>query len=291
MNHSEWPGLSEETRLKLFQLKEIAPPAGMAREIIRVAGDEQVELDDVVATIERSPEIAARILHCANSAYYGQRSRIHSVRDAVIRVLGLSVTKSLMLAMALSGCFQLRPCPGFSRERHWFVAVATAGLARDLAADLLTPQRPAPATAYMAGLLHNLGLLALVHAFPTELARVFAEADPVRGEDLLRQLVGIDAPTAGSWLAARWGLPEEMAQVMGHHLDPGFRGTNWPLVRLVGLAAQLAGSLFDRKEPGEVALGAEGLLPTSRVSEATGQLAGQRDALLELAELLAGSGS
>ena len=290
MSDSEWSGLSEKTRLKLFQLREIAPPAGMSREIIRIAGNDQVELDEVVAVIERSPETAARILRCANSAYYGQRGHIHAVRDAVIRVLGLSVTKSLMLAMALSGCFQLKECPGFSRERHWFIAVAAASLARDLAPHLQASPRPTPATAYTAGLLHNLGTLALVHTFPREMAQVFAEPEAPRRQLLLRSLVGLDGATAGKWLATHWGLPGEMALVMAHYGAPSFRGTDWPLVRLVGLGTVVAEQLFARQEVPVGDEWTEGFLPASLVSAAAGQLASEHTSLMDLAGLLAGKG-
>lgn len=277
--------------LRLFRLQEIPPPQGMALEAIRIIGDDRVDLSEVVVLIEKSPEFAARILRCANSAYYGCQSQVASVRDAVIRVLGLSTTKSLILAAALADSFEL-PCQGFSRERFWFGAVACAQLSQDLAGSLLPPQKPAPPVAYTAGLLHNLGLLALIHAFPDEVKQAFDLA--WKGDSpnsVVEQATGLTSGQAGEWLAWRWGFPESLTRVMASHDVPDYQGTDWPLVRLVGLASSIADGMFtaNAKKTFPANL-PENLLLGAAVGDATERLMQQMPELLELAVLLADGG-
>jgi HD-like signal output (HDOD) protein len=261
----------------------------MALEAIRILGDDRVDLGVVVAIIEKSPEFAARILRCANSAYYGCHGKVASVRDAVIRVLGLSMTKSLILATALADSFDLS-CPGFSRERFWFGSVACAQLSHDLTGSLLTQEKPAPAVAYTAGLLHDFGLLALVHAFPDQVEQALTCS---RNRDSLSKTIetatGLSPAQAGEWLGLRWGFPENLIEVMASHRVPDYRGKGWPLVRLVGLAAQIADGLFTAKpqQPAPSNLPGD-FLNTEVAGAAVARLTQQMDELLELAHLLAG---
>lgn len=275
-------------RLRLFRLQEIPPPKGMALEAIQIIGDERVDLREVVALVEKSPEFTARILRCANSAYYGYHSQIGSVRDAVIRVLGLSTTKSLILATALVDSFDLS-LRNFPRERFWFGSVACAQLCHDLANNLLTPNKPAPAVAYTAGLLHNLGLLALIHTFSEELEQAlsFTRGDAATNADI-EEITGLSAAQAGEWLAWKWGFPEALANVMAYHDVPDYQGTDWPLVRLVGLAATIADGLFDADAMRAFPRIIPGNLVHAEIAlAAMDHLTQQMPELLELAHLLA----
>lgn len=242
------PPPNEKMRRKLLRLKEIPPPDAMSQEIIRVAGDEQVDMEEIVRLINQSPELAARILRVANSAYYGHRGLIHSVDQAVIRVLGLSITKSLTLALALSGSFQWRNCPNFQGERHWFLAILTANLSQSLAPSLQVEEKPHPATAYTAGLIHNLGILALTQLFPEQMGRVFAAKDASETDRRLQKL-GLDHHLAGSWLAKTWGLPESLIRAIAFYGDPSYRGPCWPLVQLVGFSATVAEKVHSGEFP------------------------------------------
>lgn len=282
----------EEVRLKLFRLKEIPPPSGSAQVIMRVAADENVSLTQIVSLIEKSSELTARILRCANSAYYGQRSQICSVREAVIRVLGLSVTKSLILAMALAGSFRLRPCAGFDKERHWFVSVTTATLAQDLSRKLLVYDKPAPGTAYTAGLIHNLGVLALLHSFPNQMEQVFAQDNSSNLQQAMMNLIGVDHRIAGGWLAQRWGLPEDLILTITHHEDPTYTGSAWPLVRLIGLSALFAVNLYQGtiNQNTFTRYTQSDMIDNNDVEQSVLRLIEQADKLKGLAQLLAGDG-
>jgi HD-like signal output (HDOD) protein len=248
MPNASGPTLPEAAQLKLFRLKEIPLPAGPALDALRLTTDEQVDLADLAQVIHRSPELTLRILRCANSAYFGQRRQIAGIEEAIIRVLGLTLTRSLVLTLAVSQPFNLKACPRFDAERHWFVACTTATLAERLVGHLHIDRHLPAGNAYSAGLLHNLGLLALVHVFPREADVVLRACPDGRPGDELRAALGIGPREAGPWLARHWGLPEVLARVMAHHQDYGYRGEDWPLAHLIGLTKLLADSLY-RNEP------------------------------------------
>ncbi|MBN2429140.1 MAG: HDOD domain-containing protein [Deltaproteobacteria bacterium] len=240
------PTPEDEVRSRLFALGEIPPPPAIAQELIRLAGNDQADIHELVKVVEKSPELTARILRWANSAYYGQRNQIFSTRDGIIRVLGLSTAKSLLLAQALAVSFATRELSFFPLERFWYLAVATATLGQDLAQQHFR-HKVSPGIAYTAGLIHNIGLLALVTAFPEELEQVFIEKheDPISFR--IYGKIGIDPCVAGAWLGKRWGLPEDFVRVIRYLKDPDYEGQQWEMVRLIGLAAVVAEHHLDGK--------------------------------------------
>jgi HD-like signal output (HDOD) protein len=277
---------------RLFRLQEIAPPSAMAQEIMDVATDDQADLEQVATVIERQPELTARILRCANSAYYGQRGNIFSVAEAIIRVLGLSITKALALSLALGGSFRTRYCPGFKEERYWLSAVLTATLARQLTPRLLLSDRPDIGAAYTAGLMCNIGLLALVDLFPEQMSKVFAESDPAGERRKMQELLGLDAQQAGAFLGRRWGLPNPLVEAIAHCRDAEVGQDQNPLVFLVRIAVMVG----DRLTYGEgvmdlspVLLG--NVLDRSDVEEAISYIVENFEDIRGMAQLLSGGNS
>ncbi len=288
MSGPEQKDASEEAELKIFKLKELSPPSGLSLKILQVVTDEGVDLEDVATVIEKSPELAGRILACANSAFYCQRGQVSSVVQAIVRVLGLSVTKSLALSLTLSSSFRNRKCRGFKEDKHWYLSVLTASLARALSLQLTADNRPDPGIAYNAGLLHDIGTLALVDLYPDLMSRVFEEPTAAQQQAAMVELVGLDSQAAGGLLARRWGLPAKLVDAITYCKSPGFTGASFPLVALVGVSAAIAERLYS----GEGGLD----LPDNRFSKlyqpeqldaAVQRVSGHIEELKDLARLLA----
>lgn len=281
--------LKEELQRRLLMLQGIAPPSAMGQEILRVVTDEQADLEHVAATIEKYPELTARVLRCANSAYYGHRGEIYAVADAIIRVLGLSVTKALALSLTLESSFRLRNCPGFKIENYWFSAVLTANLARSLAPLMRSEHYLDLGAAYTVGLLHNIGLLALVELFPQPMSQVFAEPDVEAQQALMQSLLGMDVQQAGAVLGRRWGLPKPLIHAITYCRDKDHLSMDSPLLPLLKMSVMVADRLslgeekFDLPEelPG-------GIFDSSEVAVAVAQISTRIKDLRGVAQLLAG---
>ncbi|MDY0189422.1 MAG: HDOD domain-containing protein [Desulfuromonas sp.] len=273
------------------KIKHIPPPSGISREIIRVVANDQVDLTDVVSIINKCPAITARILRCANSAYFGQRAQISTVREAIIRVLGLKITCSLSLAMALSSPFGTsNQCPMFDTRRYWFNAVTTGIIAQDLSRYLALRCKPEPATAYTAGLIHNIGLQALVHIFPEQMNSVFAVKTVPLKQALLQEF-GIDHHQTASVLATSWDLPEELTKSLADLEDATSGATENPLPELVVLSAQIADSLFlnSKSNVQEIKFN-EQMISTEHVQKVVSGVVEQIDGLHEISQLITTAG-
>jgi HD-like signal output (HDOD) protein len=208
---------AREAKLQVLKLKQLPPLSPTAARLLELLSDENLSLNGLSRVIAQDPGIAARILGVANSAYFGQTTPIHSVEDAVIRVLGLNMVKSLAFSIAISGAFDTSRCQGFDLEAYWHRSLATATCSQLLCRCIAGEPRPDPDGAYLAGLLFDIGVLVLVHLFPEDYAQVLLaqQADPQQDLYPLEEaLVGLSSREAGAWLTDRWHLPDMIVRVV-----------------------------------------------------------------------------
>lgn len=250
---------SAEVRQKILLQKEIPPLPQIAQRILSLSPD--AEVGELARIIEQSPEIAARLIGMANAAYFGWPGGVWTIHDAIYKVLGIKLVKSLAIGMAMGTSFDVGKCRGFRPEQYWFTAVVTAQLAQGLFPSLPYAMRYELENLHMDGLLHNLGIAVLAHLFPQELSRALRmqpgdEAAPTT--ERIRSCLGVDQMQAGSWLARKWHLPRNIVLTMEHHKEPGYRGDFWPTVQLVAYCERQAQRLYSTGnmeiEPGMAAL-------------------------------------
>jgi len=277
---------------RLRALERIPPPPQEQQRLLRALADPGLELEALAELINQCPPVAARVMGVARSAFFATGAPVRSVHDAVVRVLGLRLVSDLVNCVALSSPLEVRRCPGFDPSRYWMSAVVTATLAQKISADAVSMDLESRRGAYLAGLLHNLGVLALVHLDADAMSAIFA-ASETRDDGALigaeRELLGITHGEAGDSLAAAWGLPSDIRAVMLYQRESSYRGDHWMLALLVGAATRLSAVLLDPECPPPEAppelelLGAD----SERVVERCIELTGSLEALVQLAQQLA----
>jgi len=232
-------------RQKIQHLKELPPLPAMAQKILSLSDDGDIRA--LAETIEKDPCLSARILGLANAAYFGWPGGVRTIYDAIYKVLGLKIVRSIAIGLILGGLFKAEKCPRFSSERYWFTSVATAMMAQSLYLHLAIDLRSDLRDIYLDGLLHKLGLPVLVHLFPQEMHGIFSAGDG-NGESSLnakcRDVLGINPCQAGAWLARRWHLPEDIVCVIENSGDFGYKKEFWAIVQLVGYCSRQAELLF-----------------------------------------------
>jgi len=170
---------------------------------------------DVARIVETDIAMAARVLQLANSAYFGRRSPISKVSEAVA-YLGLDTLRALVLHTEAVSGFQIDPpIPGFELEALHQHCTRVARVAAALAAET-----GAGDAAFTAGLLHDIGLLVLASQDSQGLAQLLATArEQTRPLHLLEQEQhNVTHAEIGAHLLALWGLPHAVIDaVAGHH--------------------------------------------------------------------------
>ncbi len=240
-------GKRKEVRRAVLRLQELPPLSQSKHRLLAAATGKDIDILSLVTLIEECPPVAARIVGVASSAFFAQTISARSISDAIIRVLGLNLVKSLVMGITVTGAFKAENCPQLNLRRYWHSTLLTAMLARLLAPSVRVERGLVPDNAYLCGLLHNLGTLALAHVAPGEMDGVFTTAQKHPQRRLIEietEILGVHHGQAGALLALRWHLPEEVGLVMEHHADPHYRAREWPLSLLVGQCACWAEQLL-----------------------------------------------
>jgi putative nucleotidyltransferase with HDIG domain len=172
---------------------------------------------DIARIVETDIAMAAKVLQLANSAYFGRRSPVTNVANAVA-YLGTETLRAMVLQAEAISELQVEPAiPGFELEtlqRHCTrVARVAAALAKRTGAG-------AAESALTAGLLHDIGLLVLAAQDGAGLAELLA-ASREQGRPLHvveRDRHSVTHADIGAHLLALWGLPHSVTEaVAGHH--------------------------------------------------------------------------
>lgn len=249
------------TRRRPWIFRDLPVFPAVALELIDILEDSAVSIQPVIDLLKRDPALCAEMLRVANSARFQRRRPVTDLHRAVA-VLGNANTRRIALQAALRGLFagsmhveELHLC--------WEHCIRTADVAEALAPFI----DYAPERAYTAGLLHDIGRLALLALYPHEYARLLQVAAD-KGLPLLdceASLFDIDHCKAGAWLAERWRLPADFAEIAArHHADSGESRSIVSLVAVAQNVSTLAasGGVCGEKL-GEEARGWTGRLPAA----------------------------
>jgi putative nucleotidyltransferase with HDIG domain len=226
-------------------LKRVPPFPPVAAKLLTLLSKPEVETNEVAQLISGDATFTARILQRINSIEFGLVTPVTNVLQAV-NLLGIDLTRKLVLAHA-TAAYAKGALRAEELRRCWQHTVATAVLA-DLIAKACGEYAD---VAFTAGIMHDIGRLGLLVAYPAEYEQIIRDA-AARCLDLLdfeRDEFGMDHAEAGRILAERWGLPPGLAQIAGRHHDP-CEGTTLHLLSIVHVACRLADALgYDVVKP------------------------------------------
>jgi putative nucleotidyltransferase with HDIG domain len=212
------------------------PP--IAIKVLQLLSDPSVNLSSIPPLISSDPALSARVLQYANSPLYGIANEIKNVRHA-LTMLGIDQLRSLT-ATAASDVYLKGKMNVEELKRCWTHTLACAILSEELARAC----RAHKDEAYTSGLMHDIGRLSMVVAFPREYVEAMrhASAHCIDLIDYERDKFGIDHAEAGRLLAEKWHLPENFCLIAGrHHDNPDT--PEMSLLTIVHLACRLADNL------------------------------------------------
>ncbi len=173
--------------------------------------------------ISQDVNLSARLLKLANSSLYGFSGRVDSIPRA-ISIIG--TTELMILIMATSTMMTFKEIPGhlFNMAGFWRHSVYCGVFAKRVAAlcNVLHPDR-----LFIAGLLHDIGLLAICTKYPDMANQIFDELDDKEATtnkkiyEIEQELFGYDHAEVGRELAIKWRLPEYLQDAIyyHHHLE------------------------------------------------------------------------
>jgi len=194
--------------IETFDNPDYRPPPlpGVALELLSLSNRDDATIERVVRLLEQDEMLAGGVMRLIGSPLYAGRSRIRSLKEAVVR-LGVRTVRDLVFETALNqGVFRLAEY-GETIEQIRRHSTVTAYIARIVCKHAKIDEEHA----FLCGLLHDIGFAGLLFA----VSNIEAEASP----SLLQLWSEIDVmhEQASRLVTKLWNLPVELQEVVGHH--------------------------------------------------------------------------
>ncbi|MFZ3019177.1 MAG: HDOD domain-containing protein [Gallionella sp.] len=216
---------STRTRLKhaLANLESLPAMPSIAQKLLALELNTDEGETELLRLIGQDPQISAKLVGLSNSPIMGVTRKISTVNDAAL-LLGLTRVKSVAIGIAsMSDFTKLPPGRDFKPQDLWLHCMTIAVVMRTIAAAMPYRIRPPEDQIFLAGLLHDIGFMALHyldHKLSNELHHQIRlqPKRPVLEVEL--ETLGITHCYIGSQIARHWNLPLEISAVLGYHHPP-----------------------------------------------------------------------
>jgi putative nucleotidyltransferase with HDIG domain len=217
----------------------IPPFPLIAIRVLQLASQEDVPMRQLSDLISSDPAFSSEVLTIANSALYPVRVPIHSVLQA-IAILGTNSIKGLSLTVGVRA-YMGNALHHESLRAIWRHSLACALIANQVAAAGTTDKD----SAYTAGILHDIGRLALAVLSPKEYATLLEThvGPPASALEAERALFGFDHCEAGLRLIAEWKMPPYLSGVVSDHHSPRVHHDTWQIPDIIHLSCRMADAI------------------------------------------------
>lgn len=224
-------------------LKGLPPFPAVVTRLLGLLASEDYEIKQLVDLASADPMFASELLLAANSAKYGSGREVTSLRHAAA-LLGRETLRSFAVAVSMR-MYIGRVAHQEQLRKVWRHSLATAVICDLLAECNPEIQRNSrDDTAYVAGLLHDIGCLGLMVAHPKEYAAVLNDAI-LNAQDLRtveQNVFHLDHCMAGHRIACVWKFSPAIAEIALRHHQP-LTGGEFNLLELVKVGVLMADAL------------------------------------------------
>ena len=202
--------------------------------LIDLCQKDEAGMDQFAKLIAHDVGMTAKILSIANSSAYSRNSQKLDLAQS-LNTVGIEMIKALVINESVFQTFT-----GFSHSNgsylrsFWIHSLKSAVIARELAKKISYTHVE---EAYVAGLLHDVGKLALLSAAPHEYSSNFLAQHDEHLCSIETNSIGINHTEAGAWFIEQWNLDSFLADSVLYHHEPIARlKSAHPLIRLVCLS-------------------------------------------------------
>lgn len=188
-------------------------------EILKLAKSDEASSEDIAEKIKLDPSLLATVFKLVNSSYYGFTKKVDALKLAVTLLGVEEIANLVMAAQIFEKLGRYTGGAGFDLKAFWRHAVGTAFISRALAKKLQAETE----SAFLAGMLHDLGKVVLDRCFPEYYQQVIEQ---VRSENIPivqaeSDILGLTHADVGGQLATEWKFSAKYLNVILYHHAPG----------------------------------------------------------------------
>jgi len=201
----------------------------IATEVLQIVRQDRLSVNQLYPLIEKDPPLAMKVLKIANSAYYGLKEKVESLRHAIV-IIGMKELTHLVIGFSVIKAFRddrgdhHKQWKSYKQHtdrwrQFWEHSSACGHIAELLNRQLRLTISSSP---YSMGLLHDIGKLTLYKIDPSNYFDALETAHIEQCDVMLaeREVMGVDHAQVGKWITEKWQLPAPIIMAVGHHHHP-----------------------------------------------------------------------
>ncbi len=230
MANSVQTNQAKRVELLLQQMDSLPTLSPVVIRLLEVTEDERSDAADVIELVSADPALAGKVLKLCRCMKGGRARQVTTI-GSVVTMVGFDAVRSAALSVQVLEIFDGVESPGgevrsdqpvFDRELFWRHSVAVGVAAQRLARKTRGDGKVEPGEAYLCGLLHDLGVLALHVIVPRsfDTACELAESQGLSLDRACSRVIGVDGRVAGKRMAEHWQLPQRLVDALWLHGQP-----------------------------------------------------------------------
>ena len=203
---------------KIDRIREIPTLPTIVFELNKYLRDPDTSIKTVCETIEKDQAITLKILKLVNSAFYGFKSKISDLRNAVV-LLGYNAVRNAIVSISVINSFPKRvKLMDFDISQFWKHSLAVAVTSKNIAQ---LSGKESPDNCFVGGLLHDVGKVILAQYFPNLFETVWSTLQTEHSTfyEAEQKRLPIDHAKIGAHLAVKWQLPAGLIEAIRWHHD------------------------------------------------------------------------
>jgi putative nucleotidyltransferase with HDIG domain len=234
----------KEILQKLDRIKEVPTLPTIVYELTKLLQDPDTSVAKISQTIEKDQAMSLKILKLVNSAFYGFKSKVSDIRNAVI-MLGFNAVRNAIVSIAVIGAFPRKNAlNGFDITDFWKHSLAVAVTSKSISVN---SRVNSPDNCFVGGLLHDIGKVLLAQYFQEQFASAWQTMQNDRSSfyEAERKALPTTHAVIGSHLAGRWQLPQGLVDTIRWHHDYQPQNENAEFLLITHLANLIVNSYHE----------------------------------------------
>ncbi len=193
---------------------ELPLPDG-ARRLIASGDFDGRENETLVRWLASDPKLASRLLRWCNTPLFNLSKPHKSLEDAAKIMNGSELAQLAVLAWVRGIFAPEKQIDIYSRDVLWGHSMAVAAVG-SLVARTCTGVDPGKV--FVAGALHDIGMIANERVDPTTFVEILSEIDELSPmHEVERDMLGWDHAKLGAAMLRGWGMPDEVCLATEYH--------------------------------------------------------------------------